>query len=241
MTQDGRLLIEQMRKVLLEAQNLMTLASRSKRPFGGSFRFSAITTLGPYYFPHILHGLRARYADLSLVLGEGKTEDLVTALLSGALDAVLIAAPVADPGLANVPLFREPFVMACPSDHAAASRPGVGWSGLAPHERLLLEEGHCLRDQAIAACAEFEPSARHTTSLETLKYMVAAGEGCTLIPALAVAPTLGLEYVPLPHEQYGRTIVLAWRLRDPRGDEFRALAGHLQDSRPEGVDAPSTR
>lgn len=239
-TEKGRVLIEQMRKVLLEAQDLVVLATRSKRPFGGSLRLSAISTLGPYYFPQILQGLRANYADLSLVLGEGKTGDLVSALVGGGLDAVLIAAPVADPALAHVPLFREPLVMACPSGHAAASKAAVGWKGLASHERLLLEEGHCLRDHAIAACADVDPSARHATSLETLKYMVAAGEGCTLIPALAVRPFNGLEYVPLHQAQYARTIVLAWRLSDPRDDEFRALATYLQELSPEGIDMAST-
>jgi LysR family hydrogen peroxide-inducible transcriptional activator len=236
-TREGGVLIEQMRKVLREAQNLLALARRSTTPFGGTLRLSAISTLGPYYFPRILPGLRARYAELSLTLGEGRTAELTAELLRGDLDAMLAAAPVREPNLAVAPLFSEPFVLACPTGHAAASGTGIGWSSLAPHERLLLEEGHCLRDQALAACADVSPSNRHATSLETLKYMVAAGEGCTLLPAMAASGQGGLAYATLPQPEYSRTIVLVWRASDPRSDEFRDLARQLRDLSPEGVAA----
>jgi len=217
--------------VLLEARTLLALSRRSSKPFGGSLRLSAIATLGPYYFPHILQNLRARYPDLSLILSEGTTDDLVALLLQGQLDALLMSVPVSEPTLMEIPLFREPFVMACPTGHSAAAPTGTGWVGLQPRERLLLEEGHCLRDQAIAACAEIDVKSRHATSLETLKYMVAAGEGCTLMPALAATQTNGLQYVPLPASDYSRTIVLVWRRSDPRTDEFSNLARHLQEFR----------
>lgn len=228
-TPDGLHLIDQMRKVLREARTLLSLSGRLPEPFGGSLRLSAIATLGPYYFPHILHSLRARYPDLSLILGEGTTDDLVALLLQGELDALVMSAPVKEPTLMEMPLFREPFVMACPTGHSAATPNGTGWVGLQPRERLLLEEGHCLRDQAIAACSEIDVKNRHATSLETLKYMVAAGEGCTLMPALAATQTNGLQYVALPTADYCRTILLVWRRSDPRTDEFNSLAQHLQE------------
>ncbi|MGC1303637.1 MAG: LysR substrate-binding domain-containing protein [Caulobacteraceae bacterium] len=231
-TPEGRQLVDQMRRVLAQARTLLALSNRSTRPFGGALRLSAIATLGPYYFPHILHDLRARYPDLSLVLGEGRTRELVSALLQGDLDAVLMATPVSDAGLVEARLFREPFVMACPAGHAATSLDGGGWIGLDPRERLLLEEGHCLRDQAIAACAESDVSNRHATSLETLKYMVAAGEGCTLMPLLAATQVKGLEYAPLPADGYARTVTLVWRRSDPRASEFDELALHLQSTPP---------
>jgi LysR family hydrogen peroxide-inducible transcriptional activator len=236
-TPQGARLIEQMRKILLESRNLLAICSEATRPFGGALRLSAIATLGPYYFPRILPGLRAQYADLSLVLGEGRTEELVGALLRGDLDAVLVAAPVPDPGVMVAPLFREPFLMACPAGHSAASHAEVGWIGLQARERLLLEEGHCLRDQAIAACADVDPGARHATSLETLKYMVAAGEGCTLVPALAAGREAGVEYAPLKGAEYRRTIVLAWRASDPRGQSLEGLARCLRELLPAEVEA----
>jgi LysR family transcriptional regulator, hydrogen peroxide-inducible genes activator len=236
-TPQGRVLIDQMRRILLEAGNLLALCSQAARPFGGTLRLSAIATLGPYYFPRILQGLRGRYPELSLVLGEGRTDELTASLLRGDLDAVLMAEPVTEAGLAAAPLFHEPFMMVCPKGHAAASRPDIGWIDLQPRERLLLEEGHCLRDQAIAACADIDPANRHATSLETLKYMVAAGEGCTLLPALAAGQDIGVAYVPLPKEEYHRTIVLVWRGSDPRAGEFRDLARCLRDLRPDEVEA----
>ncbi|MBV8682571.1 MAG: LysR family transcriptional regulator [Caulobacteraceae bacterium] len=238
-TPQGRVLIEQMRRILLEAGNLLALCSEATQPFGGALRLSAIATLGPYYFPRVLQGLRARYPELSLVLGEGRTDDLTGALLRGDLDAVLVAAPIEDPGLASAALFHEPFLMACPKGHSAASRKDLGWSGLQPRERLLLEEGHCLRDQAIAACAEVHPGARHATSLETLKYMVAAGEGCTLVPALAAGQEAGVDYASLRGAEYRRTIVLAWRASDPRNEAFADLAQRLRDLSPDGVESAS--
>jgi len=227
-TAEGRQLVGQMRRILLEVRGLLELSSRSAEPFGGTLRLSAIATLGPYYFPHILQPLRADYPDLSFILGEGRTGDLVTALLHGDLDAVLMSTPVDEPGLSEMALFREPFVMACPQGHAAMAPGGPGWSDLAAGERLLLDEGHCLRDQAIAACSEIDASNRHATSLETLKYMVAAGEGCTLMPALAVSGIRGLEYRPQQGSEYARTIVLAWRRSDPRAADFETLGARLR-------------
>jgi LysR family transcriptional regulator, hydrogen peroxide-inducible genes activator len=235
-TPDGQLLIAQMRRVLAEGRALLTLAHRSDQPFGGTLRLSAIATLGPYYFPYVLPTLRSRYPTLSLVLGEGRTDALVAALLQGQLDAVLMSSPVTEAGLSEVPLFVEPFIMACPAGHRALGSLGTPWTELDPSERLLLEEGHCLRDQAIAACADISASNRHATSLETLKYMVAAGEGCTLMPALAATETSGLAYAPLPRAHYARTIILVWRRSDPRSAEFEELADNLRQFRHPGIE-----
>jgi LysR family transcriptional regulator, hydrogen peroxide-inducible genes activator len=227
-TPDGLKLLDQMRRVLVEARALLTLASHSDRPFGGTLRLSAIATLGPYLFPLVLPDLRNHYPGLTLILGEGRTADLLSSLLGGELDAILISMPAGETAVAEVPVFREPFFLACPPGHAACAPDGPGWRGLAPHERLLLEEGHCLRTQALAACSDVDVTNRHATSLETLKYMVGAGEGCTLLPALAAAETSSLVCAALPSEIYSRTIGLAWRGTDPRDDEFHALADSLR-------------
>jgi LysR family hydrogen peroxide-inducible transcriptional activator len=227
-TPEGRKLLDQMRRVLVEARALLTLVSHSDRPFGGTLRLSAIATLGPYLFPLILPELRSHYPGLTLILGEGRTADLLTALLNGELDAILISVPAGEAPVAEMPVFREPFFLACPPGHAACAPGGLGWEGLAARERLLLDEGHCLRDQALAACSDVDVTNRHATSLETLKYMVAAGEGCTLLPALAATETSGLVCAALPSDIYSRTIGLAWRRTDPRDAEFHALADSLR-------------
>jgi len=192
-TPNGQRVVEQMRRVLVEARAIFALAGESQKPFGAVLRLSAISTLGPYVFPCILRDLRSRYPGLSLVLGEGKTEDLLRALLQGDIDAALVLTHRSETGVTGMPIFREPFVLACPEDHPACAPDGGGWEGLTARERLLLDEGHCLRDQALAACSDIAPSNRHATSLETLKYMVAAGEGCTLIPIMAANDAIGIQ------------------------------------------------
>jgi LysR family transcriptional regulator, hydrogen peroxide-inducible genes activator len=119
------------------------------------------------------------------------------------------------------------LVLACPEEHPACGSDGNGWEGLNARERLLLAPGHCLRDQALAASDDIAPSNRHATSLETLKYMVAAGEGCTLVPVTAATDVVGINYAPLPIERHSRVIYLAWRHSDPRARQFEELAAFL--------------
>lgn len=230
-TEQGTRLVDQMRKVLVEGRRLLDMALRPERAFGGTLRLSAIATLGPYYFPHVLGDVHRAFPDVSLELGEGKTDELVQALLRGELDVVLMSAPVTDTQVSCVAIFQEPFRLACRDDHPANTSSGDLWASLEPRERLLLDEGHCLREQALAACDDVAPDQRQATSLETLRYMVAAGEGCTLMPQLATTQVRGMRYLPLP-DDFARTIVLAWRKSDPRGDDFRALAAMLRAARP---------
>lgn len=226
-TPKGQQLIDQMRRVLVEARAIFALAGESQQPFGGVLRLFAISTLGPYVFPGMLRDLRSRHPGLSVILGEGKTDDLLRALLQGDFDVALISSHRLEAAVSEIAIFREPFVLACPEDHPACAPGGNGWDGLTVRERLLLDEGHCLRDQALAACNDIAPSNRHATSLETLKYMVAAGEGCTLVPIMAATDVIGIKYAPLPIERYSRVIYLAWRDSDPRGSEFKDLAALL--------------
>jgi LysR family hydrogen peroxide-inducible transcriptional activator len=227
-TAEGKSFIEQARRVLAEARLLFTIAQRSDKPFGGTLRLAAISTLGPYLFPRILPGLRKKYSGLALVLSEGLTGDLVSKLIDGEIDAVLLSLPQNDSALATAAIFSEPFLLACPKGHPASRRGGPTWDGLDVKERLLLEEGHCLREQALAGCSAPGRASRLATSLETLKYMVAAGEGCTLVPALAVSERDAVAYSRLSDRTYSRKIGLAWRRSDARGSEFSALAGMLR-------------
>jgi LysR family transcriptional regulator, hydrogen peroxide-inducible genes activator len=226
-TPKGQQLVEQMRRVLVEARAIFALAGESQQPFGGSLRLSAISTLGPYVFPGILRDLRKRHPGLSVILGEDKTDVLLRALLQGELDVALVSTHGPEPAVAERAIFREPLVLACPEEHPACGSDGNGWEGLNARERLLLAPGHCLRDQALAASDDIAPSNRHATSLETLKYMVAAGEGCTLVPVTAATDVVGINYAPLPIERHSRVIYLAWRHSDPRARQFEELAAFL--------------
>lgn len=223
-TEQGKAFVTQARRVLSEARVLLSLSSTDSRLFSGPLHLSAISTLGPYVFPRILPGLRRAYPAVSLVLGEGLTADLLLKLSDGLVDAILISLPQAEGWLATHALFQEPFVLACPPERKPVSDGQRRWETMQASERLLMEEGHCLRQQAIDACAFTDRSSRHGTSLETLKYMVAAGEGSTLVPKLATSATDPVSYSPLPAQAYSRTIALAWRSSDPRSGHYLNVA-----------------
>lgn len=228
-TAEGKSFVEQARRVLAEARLLFTIAQRSDKPFGGVLRLAAISTLGPYLFPRILPGLRKTYSELVLTLSEGLTGDVLPKLVDGEIDAALVSLPQSDAALASAQVFSEPFLLACPRGHPASRKGGPTWDALDAEERLLLEEGHCLREQALAGCSAPGRTNRLATSLETLKYMVAAGEGCTLVPALAVSERDAVAYSRLPGTTFSRRIGLAWRKSDPRAADFSALAETLRE------------
>jgi LysR family transcriptional regulator, hydrogen peroxide-inducible genes activator len=227
-TPAGEPIIRQARVVLAEAQRLLALAEGQDGGLSGSFRLAAIQTLGPYLFPHLLPILRAHHPDLTLVLSEGRTDGLLEELRDGRIDAVLLALPVEAEGIAAEALFFEPFVLAHPVGHRLGQTPILALSDVDPAELLLLEEGHCLRDQALAVCGVTARAGRHATGLETLRHMVAAGNGCTLMPLLATghAATVGglVGYRAFAADRPGRVVGLAWRASDPRGRGLRALA-----------------
>lgn len=228
-TENGRRFIQQARRVVAEARLLTSVVQADAVPFGGTLRLSAIATLGPYVFPHILRGLKEAYPNLSIILGEGLTDRLVGSLREGELDAVLMSSPVEDPALSSAELFREPFLLATPDGQAVRGSAEDAWAKLPAGNRLVLEDGHCLRVQSLAMCADIGKRDRHGTSLETLKFMVATGEGCTLVPSLAASAVEGVHYTPGSPEGFSRDIVLVWRRTDARAAQFERLAELLRD------------
>ncbi|HET8726128.1 MAG TPA: LysR substrate-binding domain-containing protein, partial [Alphaproteobacteria bacterium] len=184
----GDAMAERARKVLADVDQIVAMAHTTARPLAGPFRLGVIPTLGPYLLPRIMPRLRRAYPDLLLYLREDLTERLLERLLRGQLDAALLALPVDRPGLIEQPLFDEPFLVAAPCGHPLAVRREVCQADLIAENLLLLEDGHCFRDQALEVC---RMSGRPTedgfaaTSLETLREMVAGGIGVTLLPSLA--------------------------------------------------------
>lgn len=241
-TPGGDAVVRQARAVLAEAHKLLVVAGEGQiGDFSGRLALAAIQTLGPYLFPLVLRQLKASFPELSLNLSEGRTADLLEGLREGRIDAALVSLPVDEAGLTLAPLFEEPFLLACSADHPLARRDPVSTMDLAGPDLLLLDEGNCLRDQAIAACGASQKAARHATSLETLRSMVAAGGGYTLLPWLAtraVHDPDGLVVCrPFPSGAPGRTIALAWRTSDPRSRSFMDLAAFFRDNAPDGTQA----
>lgn len=226
-TDAGRVFIAQAKRVLSEAALLAETLQPTTRPFGGILRLSAIATFGPYFFPKIVGALKSRYPNVSFMLGEGMTEDLVARLRQGSLDVILVSPPVPDNSLDTAVILREPFMVAGPDLDIGDVAERV-WRHLPPSRRLVLEEGHCLRHQALAMCADIGQQDRYGTSLETLKYMVAAGEGYTLVPRLAANSSEGIRYSAPSSDNFSRDIALAWRRSDARSAQYQALAEVLR-------------
>ena len=242
LTPAGQIIVRQARTVLAEAQRLLALATEGRgSPRTGRLVLAAIQTLGPYYFPLILRLLRQEFPLLSLALSELRTAEILDGLRDGRIDAALISLPLSGAGLTLSPLFVEPFWLACPSEHPLAQGGALRATDIAGPDLLLLDEGNCLRDQTVAACGAGSAAGPHATSLETLRSMVAAGAGYTLLPALAVPAgpdpsgltvTRGFDV-----DGPGRTIALAWRGSDPRAPGLHHLAAFLRAHVPAGTAA----
>ncbi len=167
------------------------IARRSQDPEAGTVRLGLFPTLGPYLLPHVVPRLRQRFPRLELLLIEEKTDQILARLRDGRLDAGLLALPIHDDQLHVEALFDEPFLLAVPQQHPMAGQESLDLHDLDHQHLLLLEEGHCLRDQALDVChmaGADERDGFRATSLETLRQMVAAGVGITLLPMLAVQP-----------------------------------------------------
>ncbi len=209
----------------------------------GTLRLGAIATLGPYFLPHLLSPLRKMHPKLNLLLTEGLTDGLLKQLREGELDAVLASPTFAPEGFRVVPLFFEPFLLAAPPKHALSEKDTLRATDLKTEEMVLLEDGHCLKDQAVEFCpANRRGSYRryHATSLETLRHLVAAGHGYTLFPALAVEMAHNslknlVIYRPFTGKAVGRPIVLVCREKYARMAQIDELAQLIQKNLPPGV------
>ena len=237
----GRHIIDSARLIVAEANHIRELAQASHDPMSRDVRLGVIPTLGPYYLPRILPWLHDTFCALRLMLREEMTPHLLANLASGRLDAGLLALPVKDTSLVCVPLFVEPFFAAVPADHPLANKNSIGIKELARTNLLLLEEGHCLRDQALDICQLERPENEEmrATSLETLRQMIALGYGVTLVPALASNTPQDyldrLRIIPLDARGAERTIGLVWRRRSHLGPTLTRLAEELKGRLPEGV------
>jgi len=242
----GVQIIDRARLALDVVEQIRGLALRGSDPLNGPLRLGVIPTLGPYLIPHLLPMLRERLPQLRLLLREDLTAHLLDRLRQGRLDALLLALPVRADDVDVLALFREPFVVALPQGHALAAKASINEAELAGEKVLLLEEGHCMREQALALCGGTPSDEREelkATSIETLRQMVAAGVGCTVLPRLAALPGVGsihngmVEIRPFAQPEPTRTIGLAWRRRCPREATMRQLGELILADLPSEVEA----
>lgn len=250
LTPAGRDAVERARRILGEVDELKEAARRARSAESGTLRLGVFPTLGPYLLPHVVPLIRARFPDLELLLVEDKSDALLARLTQGQLDAAFLALPVHDSRLHSEFLFEEPFLVAVPSDDPLARRPDISLDELGRHNLMLLEDGHCLRDQALEVCrlsGARETGEFRATSLETLRQMVAAGVGITLLPVLATknrAPAAeNIRLLPFRDAQPSRRIGMVWRrtsalypLLMPVAAICRALPAGLLDPAPPSPD-----
>jgi len=230
----GRDIVERARRILREGEDLVEAARAESEPLSGTLRMGVVPTIGPFLLPNILPRLRRAYPALRLYLVEDLTSRLVEELHAGRLDILLLALPY-DCGNVEVrALFQDPFKVALPRGHPLAGGKTVDLEQLRHTGLLLLREGHCLREQALAACRladRKQIEAVEATSLHTLVQMVDNGFGVTLLPQLAIDGGIlsgtTLAVLPAAGEPPSREIGLVWRRGTGRQREFDLLASEL--------------
>ncbi len=236
----GAEITERARHILAEVEAIVSAGRQISGPLAGGFSLGVIPTLGPYLLPWLVPALHREYPELRLSLREDLTAPLLERLGSHRLDAALVALPVPDERLETLALFDEPFWFAEAKGGAADARV-MREDELRGHRLLLLTEGHCLRDQALAVCGMVESDNEgdfRATSLETILQMVAIGLGSTLLPALACGGERARSITLRPLEPgVGRRIGLVWRRSYQRRADIHLLAATLRRSLPDGVHA----
>ncbi|MGX5802543.1 hydrogen peroxide-inducible genes activator [Bradyrhizobium sp. Arg314] len=230
MTDEALALQPRIERILADIRDVETTARRGRPTMEGRFRLGIIPTVAPYLLPHVLPELKKQYPALQLELREAVTASLVEDATSGRLDAFIAALPLDQPAIVTDELFPDRFFLAVPAGDAAFASPPVPPESPALERLMLLEEGHCLREQALAVCGNVRPVAMASygaTSLTTLLQMVAHGLGVTLVPEMAaraagVMPDLRI--VPFQEPMPQRLICMAWRRNKVRQDECVELA-----------------
>jgi LysR family transcriptional regulator, hydrogen peroxide-inducible genes activator len=214
-------------------------AQAARAPMSGPLRLGVIPTIGPFLLPRLMPVLREAFPQLRLYLREDTTARLVERLESSRLDVLLLALPCDCGGAEALPVTRDEFLVALPRGHRLAAQERVPVAALASERLLLLEDGHCLRDQALAVCGLLAGDREAqdgfaATSLHTLVQMVAGGLGVTLLPRLAIAAGVtagtGIELRPVAGAGAWRTLGLVWRPNAPRASEYRALGPLLSET-----------
>jgi LysR family hydrogen peroxide-inducible transcriptional activator len=234
LTEVGKQIVARARHMLSEGDEIVALARNNTDPLSGKLKVALIPTIGPYLLPRVMQRLRKALPQLGLMLYEYQTEDLLKRLKEGEIDLGILALPIEQDGLECRRLYREEFTVALPSDNPLAQKPSIKVSDLKGQTLLLLEDGHCLRDQALEVCSRIdvrEAEDFRATSLETLRHMVVAGLGVTLMPELAVESPFGSQRglvirqftKPAP----ARTVGAVWRKSTTRGAAIDAVCGVL--------------
>ena len=245
-TEIGQKIINQAQVVLQQTQILGEIAQQGKDPLAGQFKLGVIYTIGPYLLPNLIPKLREIAPKLKLIIEENFTANLFQSLKQGNLDAIVISYPFEEAGIETAALYEEPFVVALPRNHEWTGRKHIRPEDLASQDLMLLGSGHCFREQVIEACPDCMSGDSELTrtleggSLETIRHMVAAGTGITVLPRTSVLHNRNheslIETRPFTRPAPSRTVAIAWRKHYPRKEAIATVRDTIQGSPLEGVD-----
>ena len=245
-TEIGQQVIDQAHIVLQEARILSEIAQQGKDPLSGTFKLGVIYTIGPYLLPSLIPKLKECAPNLKLIIEENFTVNLYQSLKQGALDAIIISYPFSEPGIETSSLYEEPFIVALPHDHAWNQRDEIPTEDLAQQDLMLLGAGHCFRDQVIKSCPNCMLGNSEITrslegsSLETIRHMVAAGTGITVLPRTSMMHSQQDErligFKPFKAPAPSRTVAIAWRKHYPRKETISTIRETIQTSPLNGVE-----
>jgi LysR family hydrogen peroxide-inducible transcriptional activator len=237
LTEVGTQVVGRARRIIEASDEIVTLAETRRDPLAGRLRMALLPTIGPYLLPLVATRIRRKLPRLELLLYEYQTGPMLDHLHAGDIDVGVLALPVSTEGLVERRLFDEPFVVALPEHHELASRRSVKAADLNGETLLLLEDGHCLREQALDICARAEAQEKQdfrATSLETLRQMVASGGGITLLPQLASTGAYGnargVTTVPFAPPVPMRHIGALWRKTSARGTAIDAVCDVIAET-----------
>ncbi|OOR94981.1 DNA-binding transcriptional regulator OxyR [Canicola haemoglobinophilus] len=234
-TQSGLLLVDQAKTVLREVKLLKEMASNQGKEMTGPLHIGVIPTIGPYLLPYIVPALKQSFPDLELFLYEAQTQHLLEQLETGHLDCVILASVTEAESFIEVPMFNERMLLAVSEKHPLSQEQSIKMDKLKGCEMLMLDDGHCLRGQALGYC--FTAGAKENqhfraTSLETLRNMVSANTGITLMPELAVlneGTRKGVKYLPCIYPEPSRTVSLIYRPGSPLRVRYERIANKISD------------
>ena len=240
LTPVGKEVVRRARLILQEVEQIEEISVSFKDPMQGKLRMGLIPTLGPYLLPFMIPAMVQEYPRLQLFLYEEQTHILLKKLSDAELDVIILALPVSSSGLSEIELFDEPFLLALPRGHELSIQDSVSLSDLSEERILMLEDGHCLRDQALEVCmmaGATENPEFQGTSLETLRHMVSAGMGVTLMPYYSVFPNSGsnppMTYLQFDAPVPSRKIGLLFRESSQRREGFLSIANTIRSSLPD--------
>ena len=236
LTAAGEEIVARARRILEASDEIVELAKGHSDPLAGRLKLALLPTIGPYLLPNVAARLRKHLTRLELMLYEYQTDPMLEKLHSGEIDVGILALPVPLDGLDHRELYREPFTVAVPAGHRLASRQHIRPDDLSQETLLLLEDGHCLRDQALDICSTADVHEKQdfrATSLETLRQMVAAGVGITLLPELAgrgaYGNARGVVIRPFARPVPTRTVGAVWRKSTARREAILALLKLIEE------------